>query len=73
MENRLVKVEFELGIEKKKRTEKLTGLLFFFLSFSFSIFRGAVKRAILQIACELFAPVIARNKFQSTVEYMWKG
>ena len=71
MENRLVKVEFELGIEKKKRTEKLTGLLFFFLSFS--IFRGAVKRAILQIARELFAPVIARNKFQSTVEYMWKG
>lgn len=38
MENRLVKVEFELGIEKKKRTEKLTGLLFFSFPFLFRFF-----------------------------------
>lgn len=73
MENRLVRVEFELGIEKKKRTEELTGSFFSFFFFSFWIFGGAVfKRAILKIARELFAPVIARKKFQSTVEYMWK-
>lgn len=68
-----MRVEFELGIEKKKRTEELTGSFFSFFFFSFWIFGGAVfKRAILKIARELFAPVIAQKKFQSTVEYMWK-
>lgn len=33
---RIVKVEFELGIEKKKRTEKLTGPYVLFSFFGFS-------------------------------------